>query len=427
MTRLLRFACLAAVFLSPFAAPAAEEPAASNAAAPASASASASASPPAPSVAGKDFIAEAKLLYRAVACEGSEALPAHLDAKVVAEHCKAMAPKKKKYKEQWIGQARDFIAKLRPAGLPTTVVYPFGGGDLISALTTYPDATDITTLSLEYAGDPTRLDDIKPARLKESLGLFDKTIWGLLMADNSTTENLQKGQGSDIPGEIGFFLVALAEHGFEPVSLRFFTLEKDGSLHYLTGEEIAALEKTKAKTLRGKWESPDLSVAFSNSEIVFKAAGAGPAAPVRVHRHLAANLHNEGFAKSPELLEYLKKKGRVVAMTKAASYLLWRDDFSTIRDYLLEHMELMISDSTGIPPTFLKKAGFELETYGNFGESFLPANKELNKAFRAEWKSQPKRKLPFRYGYIDGAGGGAHLFVARKAAKPAEPAAPSNP
>ena len=43
------------------------------------------------------------------------------------------------------------IQALKPAGLPKTVVYPFGGGDLISALTTYPEANDYTTLSLEHA------------------------------------------------------------------------------------------------------------------------------------------------------------------------------------------------------------------------------------------------------------------------------------
>jgi hypothetical protein len=382
----------------------------------------ASAPAPAPAPAGKDFIAQAKLLYRVVACAGTDALPAHLDAKIVEEHCKAMAPKLEKYRTQWIGEAKEFIGTLRPEGLPTTVVYPFGGGDLISALTTFPDATDITTLSLEFAGDPRRLDAIKKERLKESLRLFRSTIWGLLMADNSTTENLQKGQGSEIPGEVGFFLVALAEHGYEPVSLRFFTLQKDGSLHYLTEEEIAALEKTRAKTLRGVWESPDLSVAFSNSELTFKPVGAPADAPVRVHRHFAANLGDNGFAKAPELMKYLEGKGRVVAMTKAASYMIWRDDFASIRNYLLKHMEFMISDSTGIPPKYLEKAGFELTTYGEFTQSFLGASEEHNKAFRAIWKAQPKRKLSFRYGYIDGGTGSFHLFTAAK--KPAAPASP---
>ena len=58
-------------------------------------------------------------------------------------------------------------------------------------------------------------------------------------------------------------------------------------------------------------------------------------------------------------------------MTKAASYLLWRDQFSTIRNFLLEHMEFMVSDSTGIPPVFATKAGFEQTAFGHFKESFL--------------------------------------------------------
>ena len=57
--------------------------------------------------------------------------------------------------------------------------------------------------------------------------------------------------------------------------------------------------------------------------------------------------------------------------TKAASYLLWRDDFSVIRDYLLGNMDFMVSDSTGAPPRFAEKAGFVQDTYGVFAGSFL--------------------------------------------------------
>jgi hypothetical protein len=111
---------------------------------------------------GADFSAEAKLLYRVVACAGDAPLPAHIPAKTVEAHCKALSQKMKRYSERYAGEASRFIAALRPAGLPTTVVYPFGGGDLISVLTAYPDARDITTLSLEHAGDPRRLYDIRP-------------------------------------------------------------------------------------------------------------------------------------------------------------------------------------------------------------------------------------------------------------------------
>ena len=43
-----------------------------------------------------------------------------------------------------------------------------------------------------------------------------------------------------------------------------------------------------------------------------------------------------------------RRMGEVAAITKAASYLLWRGDFSRIRDYLLDNMVWMVSDSSGI-------------------------------------------------------------------------------
>ena len=49
------------------------------------------------------------------------------------------------------------------------------------------------------------------------------------------------------------------------------------------------------------------------------------------------------------MLAHLEAKGLVSAMTRAADFLLWRRDFSRIRDYLTSHLVWMISDTTGIP------------------------------------------------------------------------------
>src|SRR5262249_34971867 len=106
---------------------------------------------------GQDFTAEVKLLFRVVACQGEAPLPPNIDAKVVEEHRKELSRRANLYKTTWVNGAEPFIQKLKPEGLPTTVVYPFGGGDLISALTTYPELKDVTTLSLEHAGDPRRI------------------------------------------------------------------------------------------------------------------------------------------------------------------------------------------------------------------------------------------------------------------------------
>src|SRR5262249_40947762 len=124
-------------------------------------------------------------------------------------------------------------------------------------------------------------------------------------------------------------------------------------------------------------------------------------APLIVHRHFAANLGDKVF-KGSALQKHLVAKGKVAAMTKAASYLLWESYFSVIREYLLQNMVWMASDSTGIPNKWAKKAGFVQTTYGTFTAPFLDeANKQVGEDMVKLWESQPKRRLAFRYGYPD--------------------------
>jgi hypothetical protein len=370
--------------------------------------------PQPPSPGGQDFGAEAKLLYRAVACGNDDPLPANLDATVVKAHCRWLIPWMKGYQRQYLERAKPFFQKLLPAGLPSKVVYPFGGGDLLSALTTYPDAKEITTLSLELAGDPRRIDSLDRDRLQASYETLHHTIIGLLALNESSSESLMKTQQGDFPGQLTFFLVGLAVHGYEPVSLRYFQIEPDGSLHYFSQEEIQQLDDKTARRRHGKWTPPDFSEAFANSELIFRARGGDAHAPLRVHRHIAANLRDDYLRRDRATLKYLERQGSVVALTKAASYCLWNPAFSRMRKYLLANMEFMVSDSTGIPPELARKAGFVQETYGSFHGSFLDASPDYNAQFRALWAEQPHRKLTFRYGYLDSAKT-YHLLVTLRA------------
>ncbi len=363
---------------------------------------------PAPTSAALDFTDEAKLLYRVVACGNDAPLPDGIDKKVVDEHCAILAKRIGKYRDTWVKEAQPFIAQLKPAGLPTTVVYPFGGGDLISAMNTYPEAKEYNTMSLEHAGDPRRIKGIKSAQLKASLALIRATSAGLLTANDSKTENLMKGQRGELPGQLCFFLIALAVHGYEPVSLRYVKTNPDGTLRYLAQTELESLEKKEAKLLHKVWVAPDFSEAFDNLELVAVKKGGTERI---THRHFAQNLSDDFFGKDEGMKKYLDARGRIVAMTKAASYLLWRDAFSTIRDYLLSHMVFMVSDSTGIPPKFATAAGFTQETYGKFAESFLGANAEYNRDFVKLWKDA--KPLPFRYGYLD-KNLSKHMLVTKK-------------
>jgi hypothetical protein len=370
-----------------------------------------------PALAGSDepadFIRDAKLFYRVVACGGSEPLPEGMDAATVDAHCAEMAKRYQHYREKYVTPARAFFAPLRPATTPAEVVYPFGGGDLGSALVTFPDARVITTISLEHSGDPSRLGKLDKKQLRAALSAFREASEGLLALYDSTSENMRKLERGGIPGQLSFHITGMTALGFEPVSLKFLTVNPDGTLHYLTAAEIEVLAPKKAKKVKGGWVDTDFSEAFNDMELTFRKAG-DPGAPLIVHRHFAANLANKPFKDSP-LWRHLVAKGNFSAMTKAASYLMWMDAFSEIRKLLLTHMTWMASDSTGVPPADARKAGFVQITYGTFTAPFLEeADKSTGEAMVKLWSSQPRRKLPFRYGYPD-ANQNLHLMITQPA------------
>lgn len=346
---------------------------------------------------GHDFIEEAKALFRIAAC-GPGDIPAGIDVSVVQSHCRRLAGSREVYRSNFIMKASPFFAGVLPSGLPRTVIVPFGGGDLLPALIVYPDAAEITTISLESAGDPRRVMKAGPSQLAQALNAYRSNVGYMLLTNDNSNDNIRNLDRGIIPNQLAFSLTALAVLGFEPVSLRFFRIEDDGSLHYYTLEEIAALEKVRGQRLKKTWIDTDFSMAFRNMELAFRKKGGGRTV---IHRHIAFNLDNSHVAGSG-LLKHLEKKGMIAAMIKGASYLPWFNNFSTIRSYLLGHMAYCVSDTTGILPKHASAAGFNQVTYGSFAGAFLENDGGAGaEEFRALFKSQPKRPLDFRFGYSD--------------------------
>ncbi len=371
---------------------------------------------------GVDFIADAKLLYRVAACgNADQPLPEAMTkgdektqkavAKIVDRHCKRILEYMGKFRTQYFEKGRAWFDEVVPKTVPATVVYPFGGGDLISALVAFPTATEITTISLEQSGDPRRISKLTANQLDNSLGVLRKDIGGLISVGSNTSENLSAGQRNDLPGQVSSFLMGLVAGGYEPVSMRFFTLDDAGAIHYLEQAEIDEADKKKGASLKGDWQDPAFSAAFSNVEIQYKKIGD---TVIHTHRHIGWNLGDAYLQKNPQLIKHLEKKGPVTMLTKGASYLLWRGDFSLIRNYMLDHLAWMLSDSTGIPPAYARKSKMIQETYGYYNGAFLEGAQDgrHDQAFVELWRDQKRRKLPFRFGYVD-KDKQAHLVVTR--------------
>ena len=352
---------------------------------------------------GAELIDDANQLLIVGAC--ADGTPSKVKPETIAAYCKDVRKVQDDYKKTWIAEAAPFFAANVPKTIPKTVVYPFAGGDLSSALAVFPDADEITTLALEPAGDPRILAKLSEKQLKSALPIVAKELRALYRLNYSHTMNMIGAMRSgELPAQLIFTLSALHLHGYEPVAMRYFALTDAGEIRYLTAQDLDKADAIKDVSKRNR--------VLANVEIKFRKLGSKRE---QIFRHIVANLDDAHLKTTPAALLHLKAKGRVAAMTKAASFLLSFDDFKTMRQYLIDHVDWMVSDATGLPPKYGKPAGFEYETWGTFERSEMDGGAAFSPVWASEFKAQPKRALKFRFGYPD-IKFRNHLIIMRKAA-----------
>jgi hypothetical protein len=340
---------------------------------------------------GHDFTPEARALLAVGAC-GKAPAPAGFPDKLLTAHCAIIEEAQKAYVDKWVTPARAFFADHVPANVPKHVVYPFAGGDLSTALTVFPDADEITTISLEPAGDPRDIDTLAGHDLERALKTVEDQLKFLYRVNFSNTKDMIDAmRGGQLPTQLIFGLSALKVHGYELVKLRYFRLEKDGSIHYIDDNDLKKAPDSK------RAQASTRNRVFANAEVLFRK----PGGRIQVYRHMQWNLDDAHLKKMPQILKYLEAQGQVAGMTKAASYLLSFDDFKTMRSYLIGHVVWMVSDATGIAPKWGKPAGFTYETWGTYEGSHMNAGISIAPDWRKEFASEPHRDLPFRFGYYD--------------------------
>src|SRR3954464_3838352 len=120
--------------------------------------------PAAAEPAAHDFTPTGKVLLSVGACGGGD-IPEGISKDLVKKHCDLIGKTQVQYQTAWVGIAEPWFKTHVPETGPKKVVYPFAGGELWAARSVYPDADEITTMSLEPAGDPRTLEALAKQKI----------------------------------------------------------------------------------------------------------------------------------------------------------------------------------------------------------------------------------------------------------------------
>jgi hypothetical protein len=218
----------------------------------------------------------------------------------------------------------------------------------------------------------------------------------------SRTVDLDELASSMLAGVLIYDLAALAALGYEPHVLRYFRLGPTGGRLYLSRDDLAAIDAEALAIRDPGRRAAFVAGRFANFELRFRKRGPDgrPTGPEQTFRHISGDLEDPGMKSAPELLLHLQAKGRVSAMTKASSYLLWHTSFGKLRRWMLDNMDWMVSDSTGFAPDQIDTAVFEQLTWGRFTTPIITHPRARAKKMAELFKSST-RPMPFAFGYPD--------------------------
>lgn len=216
------------------------------------------------------------------------------------------------------------------------VFYPFSGADFIYPTILYPNADTYFLCGLEKTGTPIT-GDVKTNY--DHYEAYRNALTTFMRFGYFITKNMHKDlHNEELDGVCPVISMLMAIRGYEIISIRYVKLNESGDF---------------AETA-----SPGNAIEFQ----FFKSGTRHK----QTLYYLSGNVENAALdANMKAYLDKTLPNHTVGTYLKAASFLLHWDNFSIMRNYILDNSMAVIQDDTGVPYRFLKDK-FDMTFYGKY-------------------------------------------------------------
>ena len=205
------------------------------------------------------------------------------------------------------------FAKERLSPTHDTLLYMFSGPDALHALALFPNASTYVMAGLEPPGNIPALTGLSRASVDRTERGLEVALGNLLKLSYFITKNMENQlRPGPVYGALPVIYVFLARSGQTIHETSFVTVDNEGNEHAVDDPN----QKSSAKGVK----------------IVFSADGG----PKKTLYYFSTNLTNDGV-KNSGFLAFCQKQGDADAFVKSASYLLHGGNFSSVRNFLLDH------------------------------------------------------------------------------------------
>ena len=288
-----------------------------------------------------------------------------------------------------------------------TVFYPFSGPDFLNIFTFLPNGKEYILFGMEPPGLPPDPEMISPAQLPTALANLRNSLATILNFSFFRTIDMNKDLSkTDLGGTTPVILVFMSRTGNAVKNVENVALEKEGTIRLIKDPHAIVNGKPTAKTLRVlPDEIPGVKITFRRPD----------ASADQYLYYFSLDISDTGLKSKGQLLTFVKNKGQKSTYLKAASYLMYRDTFSMIRNFILDECVFIMQDDSGMPLNSFKTDLWNLKFYGNYIKPIQLFESRFQPDLRAVYTEKKNQigELPFGIGY-NWKQGESNLMTARK-------------
>jgi hypothetical protein len=220
----------------------------------------------------------------------------------------------------------------------------------------------------------------KDGRLGACLDQMKTSLFTILAASFFKTKDMQTDFHNQFDGLLPVIALFIAREGYTIDGLQYVSLGHDGTLYAHGADGATGVEIT-----------------FSGRTLLY----------------FQTNLADDGLHENPGFIRLMERIGPGNTYLKAASYLLYDDYFSTMRDAILANSVGVVEDDSGIPLHDFKPSIWDVTPYGNYTGPIALFKEHAQPDLTQFYANRPHQPLPFGSGYKFNASVSS-LLVARK-------------
>jgi hypothetical protein len=277
----------------------------------------------------------------------------------------------------WKKLDREQISKIRAWSAENlkerrgALFYTFSGPDFLYANAFFPNASTYVLAGLEPVG---RIPEITERSRHSLPGLRASLNTALNLSFFITAHMRQQLQQGELSGTLPILYVFIARSGNTIREVSLVNLDKDGN--------VTPVDQTRARKV------------IDGVKIVF---ARGEDAPQTLY-YFRTDLSDSGV-KNSGFLKFCEKLAPGDAFLKSASYLVHRQSFSRIRQFLVENSRTVVQDDSGIPLFAFKPDDWQLNLFGTYVGPIAVFPEHYQPKLRQLYQQGKPHKLDFGIGY----------------------------